>query len=173
MYDNMGRDTLQHALVRHTRQMLGRVRDSIKYWSFFLAKCLVAAVFLYGLWKLVSGMLPVPQTFMYVKLRQPFGTDLGYTFAVWIYGLVAFGLLRLIIHDQRQRCRTCLRRLRMPVSTGSWTQVLFGAPRTEYICLYGHGTLKVDELEFSGQPVRDWEPHDDDIWKELYSVDRK
>ena len=92
---------------------------------------------------------------------------------VWLYGLLVFGVAWLIIFDQRFRCRTCLRRLRMPVLTGAWTQVLFGAPRTEYICLYGHGTLTVDELQINGQQIRDWEPHDDDIWKELYSVEEK
>jgi len=76
----------------------------------------------------------------------------------------------LIVWDQRYRCRTCLRWLRMPLRTGSWTHVLFGAPRTEYICLYGHGTLTVDELQISGQQMRDWEPHED-IWKELFALE--
>jgi hypothetical protein len=58
----------------------------------------------------------------------------------------------------------------MPLRTGSWTHVLFGAPRIAYICLYGHGTLTVDELQISGQQMRDWEPHED-IWKELFSLE--
>ena len=61
-------------------------------------------------------------------------------------------------------------RLRMPILTGSWTHVLFGAPRTEYICPYGHGTLKVAELQITGHQYPDWEPHED-IWKELYSLE--
>ena len=38
----------------------------------------------------------------------------------------------------------------MLVLTDSWTHVLLGAPRTEYICPYGHGTLKVAELQITG-----------------------
>ena len=65
------------------------------------------------------------------------------------------GVLYLIIWDQRYRCRVCLRRLRMPIETGSWGRMLqFGRPRIEYICPYGHGTLKEDELQISGWRTR-------------------
>lgn len=144
----------------------------MKYWSFLVLKLVAGAGLLAGMRTLMVRLLPSPQTFMYTKLHEPFGTDLGYTFAMWLFWLFAAGVVAAIIIDQRYRCRTCLRRLRMPVHTGSWTHVLLGAPRTEYICLYGHGTLKVDELNFSGSQVRDWEPHQD-IWKELYSLDTK
>jgi hypothetical protein len=116
-------------------------------------------------------LMPPPETFMHQRFRDPFVTDLSYTFISLGFALFAAGLLWLIIFDQRYRCRTCLRRLRMPVHTGSWTHVLLGAPRTEYICLYGHGTLKVDELQLTGLLHNpDWEPHDD-IWTELYSLE--
>jgi hypothetical protein len=79
-------------------------------------------------------------------------------------------LVYWIAWDQRYRCRTCLRRLRMPMATGSWKNMMFlGQPRTEYICVYGHGTLKVPELQLTGEPS-DWQPHDD-IWKELESLE--
>ncbi len=72
-----------------------------------------------------------------------------------LYFLACFGVLHLIVWDQRYRCRTCLRRLRMPVSAGSWpNMLLFGQPRTEYICLYGHGTLKVPEFRVTHQNSR-------------------
>ena len=81
------------------------------------------------------------------------------------------GLLYLVIWDQRYRCRTCLRRLRMPVSTGSWpNMLLIGRPRTEYICIYGHGTLIVPEVQLTGGPSSDWEPHED-MWTELESIE--
>ena len=44
----------------------------------------------------------------------------------------------------------------MLVLTDSWTHVLLGAPRTEYICPYGHGTLKVAELQITGHQHHDW-----------------
>ena len=69
----------------------------------------------------------------------------------WLWFLLCCRHLYLIIWDQRYRCRVCLRRLRMPIETGSWSRMLqFGRPRIEYICPYGHGTLKEDELQISG-----------------------
>jgi hypothetical protein len=84
--------------------------------------------------------------------------------------LIAAGLVWAVILDQRYRCRSCVRRLRMPIHRGSWNHVLLGAPRTEYICLFGHGTLTVAELQITGMQNPDWEPHQD-IWAELYALD--
>jgi hypothetical protein len=142
----------------------------MKYWAYLVAKLVAAGGLLWGLRRLLLGLAPVPETFMYVRPRDPFAQDLAFTFLMLLHWLFAVGLVWLIVWDQRYRCRTCLRWLRMPLRTGSWTHVLFGAPRTEYICLYGHGTLKVDELQISGQQMRDWEPHED-IWKELFSLE--
>ena len=142
----------------------------MRYWAYLVAKLVAAAGILRGVRRLLAWVMPPPETFMHQRFRDPFVTDLGYTFIMLAFGLFAAGLLWLIILDQRYRCRTCLRRLRMPVHTGSWTHVLLGGPKTEYICLYGHGTLKVDELQLTGHHNPDWEPHDD-IWKELYSLE--
>jgi hypothetical protein len=142
----------------------------MKYWAYLVAKLAVAGGIVFALRKLIGRYYPVPDTFMRVRFRDPFMTDLGYTFLLFGFWLLVAGLGWLIFLDQRYRCRTCLRRLRMPVHTGSWTHVLFGAPKTEYICLYGHGTLTVDELQITGHQNPDWAPHDD-IWKELYSLE--
>ena len=76
--------------------------------------------------------------------------------------------LYLCIWDQRYRCRMCLRRLRMPVETGSWSRMLFlGRPRIEYICPYGHGTLKLAELQISGLENPEWNAACREIWDEL------
>ena len=104
------------------------------------------------------------------SVPEPFGHDLGYTFVMMLYSLVAVGLIWVVIWDQRYRCRTCLRRLRMPILTGDWTHILLGRPRTEYICPFGHGTLKVDEVQITGHQGPDWQPHED-MWKELVSLD--
>jgi hypothetical protein len=142
----------------------------MRYWAYLIAKIAVAVGVLWGIHKLIARWMPAPETFMYVRFHDPFATDLAYTFVMLLFWLFAAGLLWLILLDQRYRCRTCLRRLRMPVHTGSWTHVLFGAPKTEYICIYGHGTLKVDELQLTGHQNPDWEPHDD-IWTELNSLE--
>jgi hypothetical protein len=143
----------------------------MRYWAYLIAKLGVAGVLLFVLRGLIVYSFPKPDTFLYSFVRpDPFIHDLTYTFAMLLFTLFAVGVVWLIVWDQRYRCRTCLRRLRMPILTGAWTQVLFGAPRTEYICPYGHGTLSVAELQITGRQSPDWAPHED-IWKELYSLE--
>jgi hypothetical protein len=141
----------------------------MKYWGFLLLKLVAGALVMSVVWRaiVVSFRGAVTAGFE----QKPFGHDLGFTSAMLLYFLACFGVLHLIIWDQRYRCRTCLRRLRMPVSAGSWpNMLLFGQPRTEYICLYGHGTLKVPEVRITTKSP-DWERHGDDIWKELESLE--
>jgi hypothetical protein len=141
----------------------------MRYWAWLFAKLLMLCGIVAGLWKLMHLLWPEPEPFMRVHL-EPFGRDLAYTIAVMVFSLFALGLLYLVILDQRFRCRTCLRRLRMPVSRGSWNQPLLGPPSTEYICLYGHGTLRVEDLHMAGSSAPDWKPIDD-MWKELEEIE--
>ena len=140
----------------------------MKYWAYLVAKLVVAGVFLVGLRRTVAYLLPAPPKSVFMP--QPFGQDLGYTFLMLLYSLVAVGVIWAVIFDQRYRCRTCVRKLRMPILTGDWTHILLGRPRTEYICPFGHGTLKVDEVQITGRQEPDWQPHED-MWKELVSLD--
>ena len=141
----------------------------MRYWAFLFAKLVVAAGIVYGTGALISSLLPHPKPYLE---RGPFPAshDLIFSIAMMLQALFIIGMIWAIIWDQRYRCRTCLRRLRMPIQTGSWTNVLLGAPRTEYICTYGHGTLKVAELQITGHQEPDWEPHED-MWKELFSTE--
>jgi hypothetical protein len=133
----------------------------MRYWGYLVAKLVVAGAILLVLRKAV--------VLMFHPAR--FAFDLAFTFAMLLFTLFAGGVLWLIVWDQRYRCRSCLRRLRMPVATGSWTHILFiGIPRTEYICPYGHGTLTVAELQITGRENPDWQPNKD-IWNELYSLE--
>jgi hypothetical protein len=144
---------------------------SMKYWGLLLAKLAAGVLFMRVLGVLIRACFSAPVLYLGME-QKPFGHDLGYTTAMLAYFLTGFGILYAIIWDQRYRCRTCLRRLRMPVTAGSWpNMLLFGQPRTEYICLYGHGTLRVPEVQITGTRSPDWEPHDDDIWKELESLE--
>ena len=141
----------------------------MKYWGFLLAKLMAAFGVIWAAWFVVSLCFPRQAVFLDQEL-DPFTHDLGYTIAMMLFVTLCAGLFYWIARDQRYRCRTCLRRLRMPMATGSWKNMLFlGQPSTEYICVYGHGTLKVPELQLTGG-TSDWEPHDD-IWKELESLE--
>ncbi len=142
----------------------------MKYWSYLAAKLLVVAGIIYGLLWAIGKLVPAPIPSRFGP-QQPFLHDMRITFAVLAVWLVGVGLLYLAIWDQRRRCRTCLRRLIMPIATGSWGNMLrLGRPRTEWICRYGHGTLRISNLQITGSELPDWEPHHD-IWQELESYD--
>lgn len=138
----------------------------MRYWAYLAGKVALCAGFMYGLLRWLNASWPVaPTRFNYVPSR--FGYDLLYTGLVGLWFLGCCGLLYLCIWEQRYRCRVCLRRLRMPVETGSWSRMLFmGRPRIEYICPYGHGTLTLAELQISGLENPEWNPHGE-MWEEL------
>jgi|SRR5215831_10921555 len=149
---------------------------SMRYWSYFVAKLVAVSAVFFGLGQLLNWAWPPEAHIVRDRLDHTqiaylpprFGWDLGFTAAVLVLFLLWTVSLNFVWRDQRHRCRVCLRRLRMPVETGSWGRMLlFGRPRIEYICPYGHGTLKEEELQISGLQDPEWTPHSDDIWEEL------
>jgi hypothetical protein len=144
----------------------------MKYWGWLLLKLVAAAAVLLAADRTLHSWFRAPVSGLY-NHSELFTHDLPYTATMMLFFLFCYGTLHVIIWDQRTRCRTCLRRLRMPVVTGSWSNMLlFGQPRTEYICIFGHGTLKIPEVELTGSKWPNWEKHDDDIWKELESYEK-
>ena len=142
---------------------------NMRFWAYFAGKLLVASAASYGLFAAVHEWWPRSRYFMDDQ-APAFAQDLGYTLAFGVCFLAASGLLYLCVWDQRYRCRVCLRRLRMPIETGSWSRMLqFGRPETEYICTYGHGKLNVAQLQISGSEYPEWTPQPD-MWAELTSV---
>ena len=148
----------------------------MKYWGYFLAKLAGAGLAIWAAWFAIAMCFPHSIHFQgNAHFEQydlsPFAHDLGYTVAMMVFFSFCVGLLYVVIWDQRYRCRTCLRRLRMPLTAGSWpNMLLIGQPRTEYICIYGHGTLIVPEVQLTGGASSDWEPHED-MWTELESIE--
>ena len=144
----------------------------MRYWGFLAAKLAVAIAVSGGILKLLVNWWPSERWF-HLTIRPQFGNDLGFTFAIGLWFLASVGLLYLCFWDQKYRCRVCLRRLRMPVLTGSWSRMLqFGRPEIEYICIYGHGRLNVAELQFTGKEEPAWTPQAD-YWEELTSMSQK
>lgn len=138
----------------------------MRYWAYLTGKIGLSAAIMYGLLRWLNSAWPLPPRFHnYTPPR--FIYDLPYTLLAGLWFLSCCGLLYLCVWDQKYRCRVCLRRLRMPVETGSWSRMLFmGRPRIEYICPYGHGTLKLAELQISGLENAEWNAHGE-IWDEL------
>jgi hypothetical protein len=144
----------------------------MKYWAYLAAKLVAAFALLRLVWLGIETLLPEPQIFLYTRLPR-FPHDLPWTAAILLFWLFAVGLLVVVIWDQRIRCRTCLRRLRMPVESGSWSRAtLFAPPRKSLICPYGHGTLDEPVAHVSAQPPAEWHRHPDNIWEELEALDK-
>src|SRR6185436_386403 len=142
----------------------------MKYWSLLAAKLIAAGGAFAVTRLLLLKFLPRPAPLFNV-VDEPLGHHLGYTILMMFFFWMAAAVLWAIIWDHRYRCRTCMKRLRMPIATGSWgTHFLLGRPRTEYICPFGHGTLKIEELQITGRSEPAWQPHED-IWKELLSLE--
>jgi hypothetical protein len=144
----------------------------MRYWGFFAGKLGIAGAVSYGMLKAINAYWSSPLWFYGVRMPR-FGVDLAFTTAVGVWFLLSIGLLYVCVWDQRYRCRVCLRRLRMPIETGSWDRMLqLGRPRIEYICPYGHGTLKEEELQISGIDNAEW-TESGDMWEELCAAASK
>jgi hypothetical protein len=143
----------------------------MRYWGIFAAKLVGIWLFMQGLWMLLLVVMPPPAVFLHHTFR-PFGHDLRWTVAFLLYFLLGCGLLYLAVFDQRFRCRSCGRRLRMPVLRGSYSKMLQeGRPQFEYICPFGHGTLRVPGTRFQGREPSDWRANKD-LWEHLIAADR-
>lgn len=144
----------------------------MKFWAFFIAKLAAVAAIAIGLKELMYMAMDVPK-YATAYGHPPFLHDLSWTTAVMVHTLICIGMVYLVILDQKYRCRTCLRRLKMPVNTGSWDRALiFAPPKTEYICAYGHGTMKRNDLQITGNNGPVWVEHKD-IWEELESIGKE
>ena len=145
----------------------------MRYWAFLAAKLVVAAAPLYGLLALLSGLFPVRPKYASDFWPLENGNQaLLSNLALMGWFLASVGVLYLIAWDQRHRCRVCLRRLRMPVETGSWSRMLqLGRPRIEYICPYGHGTLRQEEIQILGLETPRWDGTPD-LWEDLCAASK-
>lgn len=145
------------------------IKRHVLYWGFLLVK-LAGAGAASGLALWFLNLFWRPKTALFHWNRYQFGYDLGYTTLAGVCFLLMYGLFYLAIWDQKYRCRTCLRRLRMPIETGSWGYMLqLGRPQMEYICAYGHGKLDVDEVQISGTTLPKW-TEQGDMWTELLAA---
>ena len=149
--------------------MWTEIKNQVRYWGFFLLKLAgAAAIAGFALWFL--NLFWAPRTKLFHLAWGQFSYDLAYTTLAGVWFLFSYGLVYLAIWDQRYRCRTCLRRLCMPIETGSWGYMLqLGRPQMEYICPYGHGKLNVEEVQISGTVTPEWTEHGD-MWSELFAT---
>ena len=134
----------------------------MRYWAYLAGKIGFCAAVMDALLCLLNHFLPADHHHHIIPPRI-----LLYMLLMGLLFLLCCGLFYLCVWDQRYRCRVCLRRLRMPVESGSWGgMLLLGRPRIEYICPYGHGTLTLAEMQISGLENPEWSPHGE-MWDEL------
>ncbi len=138
----------------------------MRYWGYLAGKLAATAGGMYGIWLLMLVVLPEPIVFMRVRMGG-FAQDLTWTSAYLLFWLASAAALFVVFWDQRRRCRTCLRKLRMPVNTGNWgLALLFAPPKTESICPFGHGTLVSPDTHTSTAQPENW-AENGDMWDEL------
>ena len=128
-----------------------------RYWSFLAFKVIAVLVLLPLVWVECGAALrsQIPSN----GWRVGSGIVMAFAFVI--------GMGRAIIWtvaDQRRRCRSCLRRLILPVTVGSWGS-LFEPAATEMLCEGGHGALALSDAETTGQ---DHWTELDDSWRALF-----
>ena len=87
--------------------------------------------------------------------------------AMWLFFILSILGLSWAIHDQRKRCRICLRRLGMSVEIGRTGCVLLNWAGTELVCPVGHGVLYLPESQ-ANWLARDRWSNLDESWEGLF-----
>jgi MacB-like periplasmic core domain len=130
-----------------------------RWWAFFVAKsvllliatCLLASVIVRWLSvRLVGSIYPMADFF-----------------ALWLFLVLSVGPLSWAIHDQRKRCRVCLRRLGNAIRVGAPGYVLLNWSGTEMVCSEGHGILYLPDSHAEWLEGERWN-NLDDSWAELF-----
>jgi len=130
-----------------------------RWWAFFVAKsvllliatCLLASVVVRSLsLRLMGSIYPMADFF-----------------ALWLFLVASVGPLSWAIHDQRKRCRVCLRRLGNPIRTGAPGYVLLNWSGTEMVCSEGHGVLYLPDSHAEWLEQERWNNFDDS-WADLF-----
>jgi hypothetical protein len=88
-------------------------------------------------------------------------------YSMWLFLPLAIIALSWSVRDQQSRCRTCLRRLELPVEIGRSGSVLLNWAGTEMVCSEGHGVLYVPESSANSLDQDRWSKLDDS-WANLF-----
>lgn len=88
-------------------------------------------------------------------------------YAIWLFLTLAIVALSWAVRDQQRRCRTCLRRLELPVAIGRTGSVLLNWAGTEMVCPQGHGVLYLPESSSNSLDQDRWNKLDES-WQSLF-----
>jgi hypothetical protein len=162
------------------------------FWSFALALGLALVIAVAGLQSMLPRFEPAgcPRALFFASktgllllavllagvefTRAPSITMIGGTdlltepLSTWLFLMGCMGALSWSIHDQRRRCRVCLRRLGMAAHVGCPGCLLLNWAGTELVCIEGHGMLHVPEMLSSWHQAEQWTALDDS-WLPLFA----
>ncbi len=97
------------------------------------------------------------------------GTDLlTEPLSTWLFLIACMGALSWSIHDQRRRCRVCLRRLGLAANVGCPGCLLLDWAGTELVCSEGHGMLHIPEMLTCWRESGQWTALDES-WEDLFA----
>lgn len=91
-------------------------------------------------------------------------------YAIWLYLPLAIVVLSWSLHEQRSRCRQCLRRLALPVAIGRTGSVLLNWSGVEMVCPAGHGVLYLPTSPENSLDSDRWHKLDES-WESLFRAD--
>ena len=91
-------------------------------------------------------------------------------YSIWLYLPLAIVALSWSVSDQRSRCRTCLRRLELPVEIGRTGSILLNWAGTELVCPDGHGVLYLPNSPENALDEDRWSKLDES-WESLFRPD--
>jgi len=124
-------------VLRRPADSFGRLPEGLAgraaWLGFFLAK----SILLLGFAALVSWRLVHWISGWLAGSAYPLVDE----FSIWAFLPLAVAALSWSVRDQQKRCRTCLRRLELPVEIGRTGSVLLNWAGTEMVCSQGHGVL--------------------------------
>lgn len=89
-------------------------------------------------------------------------------YSIWLFLPLAIVALSWAVRDQQRRCRTCLRRLELPVEIGRAGSVLLNWAGTEMVCPQGHGILYLPESSANSLDQGRWSTLDN-TWQSLFT----
>lgn len=150
-------------VLRRGTNSFGRLPDGLAgriVWSgFFVAKSLLLlAIAAIASWRLVHWV-----SNLLVGSAYPLVDE----YSIWLFLPVAIAALSWSVRDQQRRCRTCLRRLELPVDIGRTGSVLLNWAGTEMVCSEGHGVLYLPESPANALDRDRWNTLDDS-WASLF-----
>ncbi len=136
-----------------------RVRDRLRWWSFFVAKAVLLLAFT-GLLSWTS--LRMLSVYVFGSV-QPITNGV----ALWLFLILSIAPLSWAITDQQKRCRVCLQRLGTPIQIGAPGHVLLDWSGTEMMCPLGHGVLYLPDSQTNWLERDRWD-NLDDSWAGLF-----